>query len=301
MTSSKCQRCGAKSQLFLCQPHIDELRDMFADLPRLAAHLAEAATGQTRLGERSRRTKSDEAPMRVNLKASDLLDHVNATLIRWVRDLCDSRGITYKALRIVHPATVVGDAEPDEVVSEYSTDTAKLAFWLARHVDAVACDESAGDCFDEIHAHIGRILSMINRPVPPRFCGPCPTTDTVDDRRQCGMALMAKRDAIEVRCPQCDSTHNVEELLRRLLAEVDHWRFTRKEILLIMATLGDTLSERTFQQWRAKGTVKPRGWRRPDGRISLTHHGDGDEPVYRLSDIRTAKNRSATPGKAKAR
>lgn len=291
-----CQICSAKSQLFLCRAHTDELRDMCADLPRLAQHLAEAATGQTRLGERSRRASSDEAPMRVNLRASDLTDHVNATLVRWVRDLCDSRGITYRALRIV-PPSFASELETDEVRSEYTGDTAKLALWLAKNVEAIAADESAGECFDEIHAHIGRILAVINRPVPPRFCGPCPSTDPADERRQCGMALMARRDAVEIRCPQCDTTHNVEALMRRLLAEVDHWRFTRKEILLIMSTLGEPLNERTFRRWRSNSLIRPRGWRRSDGRISLTHHHEDDEPVYRLSDVRLAKARSATTGK----
>lgn len=287
-----CQRCAAKSQLFLCTAHTDELRDMLGDLPRLASHLAESATGQTKLGEPSRRAKSDESPMRVNLRASDLLGQVNLTLIRWVQDICDSRGVTYRAPVIV-PLSSDFDLEPGEIRSQYGSDTAKLAFWLATHTDAIAADEAAGMCFDEIHAHIGRILSVINRPVPPRFCGPCPSTSAEDDRRQCGMALMAKREAVEVKCPQCQQTHNVDALMHRLLGEVDHWRFTRKEVLLIMATLGDKLSERTFQHWRKHGTVKPRGYRRRDGRISLTRHGDDDEPVYRLSDVRSARAKVA--------
>lgn len=298
---TQCQICSARSQLFLCRAHTDELRDMCSDLPRLTHHLTEAATGQTRLGERARRTSSDATPMRVNLRASDLIDHVNATLVRWVRDLCDSRGVTYRALRIV-PSSFAAELETNEVRSDYTGDTAKLALWLARNVDAIAADESAGMCFDEIHAHIGRILAIINRPIPPRFCGPCPADDPADARRQCGMALMARRDAVEIRCPQCDTTHNVDALMHRLLAEVDHWRFTRKEILLIMSTLGEPLHERTFQRWRKTSLIKPRGWRRSDGRISLTHHNDDDEPVYRLSDVRSAKARSAsTPRKATTR
>lgn len=290
-TGTKCQHCGAKSQLFLCRTHIDELREMFTDLPRLAAHLAEAATGQTRLGERSRRAKSDDSPMRVNLTASGLLDQVNGTLVRLVRDVSAGRGEPYRA----------GCGATDPAASGYNSDTTKLSLWLAHHVDDLAGVDTAGARFDEIHAHIGRILSVINRPIPPRFCGPCPTVDDQDDRRQCGMALMARRDAVEVRCPQCGETHNVELLLRRLLAEVDHWRFTRKEILMIMDTLGDRLHERTFQRWRKENVIKPRGWRRPDGRISLTNHGENDEPVYRLSDVRAAKGRSVAAGRTETR
>lgn len=282
MTVTECQRCGAKSQLFLCQSHIDELREMLGDMPRLAQHLAEAATGQTRLGEQERRSRSESAPMRINLRASQLLGQVNLTLVRLVQEMCDNRGMTYRAL---------------EVVSDYDGDAAKLALWLARHVDAIAADESAGDCFDEVYAHIAHILRVINRPVPPRFCGPCPSPSVDDDTRQCGTALMAKRDAIEVRCPECKNSHNIEELILRLVNEVDHWRFTRAEILLIMGTLGEPLNERTFQRWRKLGIVKSSGYRRVDGRIAVSNHSDSDEPVYRLADVRRAKAQS-TPGKA---
>lgn len=290
-----CQHCGAKSTLFLCNPHTVELRDMLTDLPRLAAHLAESATGQTRLGERARRGPSEEAPMRVNLRASDLAGQVNATLVRWVQDLCDSHGVTYRAPVIIPPSWASGyEPQPGEILSDYNTDTAKLAFWLAGHAAAIAAGDDAGMCFDEIRAHIGRILAIINRPVPPRFCGPCPAEHPTEHGKQCGMALMASREAADVVCPQCETAHNVEVLLARLLREVDHWRFTRKEVLMIMTILGDKLHERQFQRWRKDGAIKPRGYRRRDGRISLTKHSDDDEPVYRLSDVRSAGRAKAT-------
>lgn len=217
--------------------------------------------------------------MRVNLKASSLLDKVNLVLVRWVQDITEQRGVIYRA----------PNAE--------GTDTAKLALWLGLHVEAAAGGDDAGMLFDEISDLVTAILVTINRPIPPRFIGPCPAAHPDDGQKRCGMALLAKRDAIEVRCPQCDTTHNVDLLMRRLLAEVDHWRFTRKEVLLIMATLGDQVHERTFQRWRKFGTVKPCGYRRPDGRDSFTKRGDDDEPLYRLADVRRAKSKTlATTG-----
>jgi hypothetical protein len=107
------------------------------------------------------------------------------------------------------------------------------------------------------------------------------------------MALMARRDAIDVRCPQCTNTHNVDYLLRRLLTEVDHWRFTVKEVLMIMETLGDPVHVRTFQRWRKLGIVKPAGYKRVDGRVVIkAHQGDSIEPMYRLADVRRAKTKT---------
>ena len=262
---STCQRCGAKSTLFLCNNHTDELRDMFNELPRLASHLAEAATGQTRLGEPARRTRSDEQPMRINLRASDLLDDVNRILVRWVQDMCDSHAVVYRA--------------PDDG----DGDTAKLAIWLGHNVNAIAAGDDAGMCMDEISAAVHRILTTINRPIPPRFCGPCPSPHPDDDSRRCNYQLTARGDAIEITCPQCTNTHNTDDLWQRMLIEVGPMRFTVEEIHAMMSRFGEPLSDRTFRHWRKIGTVKPSGYRRHDGKTTA---------MYRLSDVINAKYRT---------
>jgi hypothetical protein len=259
---SECQRCGSKSQLFLCPNHTDELRDMLSELPRLTRHLAEAATGQTRLGEPARRSRSDEQPMRINLRASDLLDQVNGLLVRWVQGLCESHGITYQAVEIA--------------ASPYDGDAARLAFWLSRNVNAITAGEDAGMCFNEIHAAVHRILSVINRPIPPRFCGPCPSPHPDDQSKRCNNQLTARGGAIDVKCQQCENTHNVEDLWQRMLTEVGPMRFTVEEILTMMSKFGEPLSDRTFRHWRKHGKVKPFGYRRSEGKT---------EPMYRLSDV----------------
>lgn len=292
-----CQRCNAKTaDTYLCHTHTTELADMYHDLPRLTAHLTEAATGQTRLGERSRRTRADDAPLKVNLRASNLLHNTAATLIRHVHQTCQTQHITYRPIRI-RPTTWPHDLEAGEVRSETTGTFAELAYWLAANIGAVTAADTAGDRYNEIHSHIGRILHVLNRPTPPRFCGPCPGANPDDPSRRCEYALNAKRDALEVHCPQCENTWNIDDLLRRLLSEIDHWRFTSNEILMIMDTLGDPINERTFRRWRKANVVRPAGWRRPDGRVTLRAHGN-DEPMYRLSDVRKAKIRPLEKGKA---
>lgn len=267
-----CQLCDAPGDLNLCTPHITELVDMLTDLPRLAEHLAEAATGQTRLGEKARRSRSDEAPMRVNLRASMLSRDVDRMLFRWAVAL-RRRGVIYRA-----------------PVITAATTTARLCCWLADRATDIAGGDDAGDRHQELHAMIGKILRAINRPIPPRFCGPCPAPNRDDPARRCGHALMARREAAQVHCPQCDATHDVDQLLHALLTEVDHWRFTAPEILMIMETLGDPLPDRTFRHWRKTSVIRPTGWRRPDGRVSL-RAGDQFEPMFRLSDVRRARDR----------
>lgn len=314
--SAECQRCGAKSSLYLCGSHVEELREMLTELPRLMTHLEETALGQTRHGSSGRRgQRRDDGPQgdapldafrnltraqaaelerrflaigRVNAKASKLLNQVHLTLVRWAQDLCDSRGVVYVA-PVVLPPDFHGELPTGAFRSPYTGEADRIALWLSQHVSAIAAAAGAGMCFAEFQRCVTEILKTINPPLPPRFCGPCPSPAKDDDRKRCSTALMAKREAVEVRCPQCKSSHNVEYLLSRLLADVDHWRFTRAEVLLIMTALEEPLPDRTFRHWRATGRIKPRGYRRPDGRLTLTRHSDADEPVYRLADVRRLK------------
>lgn len=313
---AKCQVCLGRAQLYLCNQCQIELRTMFTDLPWWVERLAEAAhgghgvrsgadlvkytdeqpavddegfnAGMTKGQQRLERDvaagefKLDKALAAggVNARASRMLDDIQNTLTTIVRDLCESRGVELPPQLATAPRNALLTCR-------------RTSEWLLGHVDVIAGDEGVGQTFAEIRKHTADILHVINPPTPPRFCGPCPSSVDAPhgDCQQrhphpCGNRLMAPRTAIEVTCRACRETHNVERLIKRLLADVDHWRFDRAEILLIMTTLEEPLNERTFRRWRAAGKVRPSGYRRPDGGIGLTRRSDADEPLYRLSDVR---------------
>lgn len=292
---NQCQACTRPANTYLCGTCTTELRDMLTGLPRWLDYLADAVNGQTKLGANDgpKPKGDDEQPMRINLRASGLAAAVHATLVAIVRTVEDSHGMQMKPLR--------ASWSPGRPIT-----TTDLACWLAHHVSALAAHEAAAEHYDDIKRIITDIERRINRPVPPRFCGPCPTQveynhDTSCEHRHphaCGTALMAKREAAEITCPSCKSTHNVERLLQRLLADVDHWRFTATEILMIMRALDEPLNERTFRRWRKDGKVPPRGFRRPDGGIGLTRRTEDDQPLYRLAEVRGQARRDREMVKA---
>lgn len=315
VTDIQCQACGARAvDAYLCRIHAADLRNNLAELagafdPQTGRAtsgwielLADAATGQVRMGsDDSRRGKSDDdGPIRFNDKASRLLEQVRDTLHRWQRDICEQRGIAYQPSRPVRP-NLIGPLRPHEVRGvRYSSHGADLALWLQIHVDAVILSEDAGLCFDEVQSAIASIKVAIDRPNPPRFIGPCPTllderqrhrlrATNQPDRHYCGHPLRAKREAIEVTCEACGETRNVEREMQRLLARIDGYRFTRAEVIDVMAMLGEPLNERTLRRWRQHGKLKPRGYRRPNGRRGLTRHNEDDEPEFLLSDVRKLK------------
>jgi hypothetical protein len=188
------------------------------------------------------------------------------------------------------------------------SDLAGMALWLADNTTGIAArDDQAGQLHAALTRVVARIEQTVNRRVPPRFCGRCTTTITKDGRKQrCELALYARRDAIEVTCPNpdCRTVHNVERLFNQQLAESAYLRFSREELIGnqrtsdgdrywtgLMGELGEFVHWQAFYRWVAPGGVlqRPDGFRRPDGRIGGTRHSPSDVPMWRLSNVRKAR------------
>lgn len=178
--------------------------------------------------------------------------------------------------------------------------TADLALDLAANVHAIARRPDAGQCYAQIRQIVDDIEKVINRPPAPRFCGQC---DTMIERKICGLALYAPRDAIEVTCPNplCRTLHNIERLYNRTLNNADNKTFPR-DVLIgnqrtdaeryttgIMGELGEFVHWQTFNRWIREHQLKPVMWVRPNGRRVFTRHSTDDTPEYRLYDVRKVK------------
>ncbi|TDH48871.1 hypothetical protein E2F47_22155 [Mycobacterium eburneum] len=172
--------------------------------------------------------------------------------------------------------------------------TANLALWLAEHVDTIAADEHADVCYLEIEGIVHDIVRAINRPLPPRFCGPCPAQLDADHDRNCtqqhphacATAITAPRDADNTSCPSCGAIHDPDELERELLKVIESWWMTQNELLLAMESIRQPVPLRTFQEWRKKRKIP-----------SIL--GVDGAPRYRLLDaqrLRQQKTQIATTG-----
>lgn len=315
-------RCGRPAQLFLCEDCTVELGDMLNSLvtggtitetiqsgrtaagrrwwierdrriPGLLEDLADAATGQTRFGQRDRRATTDEAPLRFNSTARQRIADIRAELTTWTQHLSKRIGIAFVPL------------------SPY--DTAGYALWLADHTHDLAGIDDVGRFHQRLRDLIDKAQKCVDCPPSPRFCGQC---DTMIDRKICGLALYAPRDAIEVKCPnpKCRTVHDIEKLYNRTLNSADYKTFPR-EVLIgnqrtdsperyttgIMGELGEFVHWQAFNRWLREKRLKPAMYLRPNGRRGFYRHGDDDIPEYRLSDVRKVKRHMDTKaGKAKA-
>jgi hypothetical protein len=162
-----------------------------------------------------------------------------------------------------------------------------LALWLAHHVETVACDEAAGEIYNDIKTAVDAIERVINRPIPEQFCGTCTTRI---ETTPCDLALYAPREAVEVLCPRCKTTHNIERLFAQTLDDSDDKSFTISELhRTVLPAVREYVPPRTLQHWAARGRLVPTGYDQ-----------DG-EPRFMLADVRRlrdAKTQSAPTGSA---
>lgn len=337
--SAQCQNCTAPSPAaFLCRVCTSDLRAMLRRLaegpyvpanaqgrtrsggrwyierrsPGLIENLADHAVGKSKLGEPSKRTKSDEVPLPFNGRASDLLDGVRNTLSTIVRDVCESRGT------ILPPSLTAAARNGRNNIGVLT----EMPRWLSGQISAISGDESAGQHFADVDRLVKAIERAIDRRTTRKWLGECPTWDE-DTRRACGMDLYACDDAIEVYCRKCRCAHKCARLKLLQQNDLDCKNITWDQVLKAnrMQPEGFRIDERKLRHWRANSKLKIHRFLRPcsclhphakhhrkgcalceceryDGREVINRHSDTDEPLYRWPDVR--KLRTEVP-KRKAR
>jgi hypothetical protein len=319
--SVKCLHCDRKSTLFLCQACVEQLHKTLTDMPWWLDRLAETSIGQARLGEPGRRghraglekyadpkpavdgTEKTEGQRRleqdledaklrarllaqggVNAHASDLFDDVQNMLGSWVRDVCERRGLYW-----VDPS-FIGPLRANEM--RFSIHTASgMAIWLRDRVPALASAECAEECFRDIHNAAERMERAVNKPPEPKTCGPCPTPGEhtnkgfvmAEVRSKCATRLEARANAVDVRCPVCKQTHNVEDLIERLINETHYTCYTIPELCqVVLPRLKEPIPQQTLQRWYAKKLLEPRGHTTTDRGKTI--------PQFMLADVRRVKH-----------
>ncbi len=177
--------------------------------------------------------------------------------------------------------------------------TARMAKWLHRQASNVALQENGAEICDEIEQLFRSITRVVNRPPEPMIIGPCitdPAPDEVltararkgDNATRCGYALMAPSHSGSIVCPQCDTAHEVADVLARNLGELDDRNATVRELVdVVLPRLDEHVPQRTIERWIQNGRVPVRG---------RDAHG---HQMVRIGDVRTV--RADRPRNASAR
>jgi len=320
MANSECKACQRPSQLFLCGDCETELADLLTELitdsrtkhriPGILQDLQDAAAGQTRFGGGNRRDCGDDAPIRFSGRARDILADIRALLVDWASRLAKHTGIVF--------------------VPMDGHDTAAYALWLAHNAHTIAAIPTANRLLKRLRHLTKTARHCVDRPAAPLFCGQCDTM--MPNRKICGLALYAARDAIEVRCPNpaCRTLHNIEKLYNRTLNSADNKAFPKRVLVGnqrtdtpesyttgIMGELDEFVSSGTFDRWLREKRFKPARYLRPcgqctnckarlphlceKGRRGFFRRSDSDIPEYLLADLRKVRRAmERKTGKVKA-
>lgn len=337
---NQCQSCTAPAELWICTQCVTSLK---ADLETLAkgplvasesgierrtqgllVDLEDVITRQTQMGTSGgHRKRGDELPdlfepdaadstaEKVKLtrqgQASELLREARNTLTTIVRDVLETRGVEIRRAFKVVDRDMAGPLLPGwrRAGNDWRPTLPEIANWLAAHVHSLACDESAGQWKRDADGLVRKIEKVIDRPPAPRFCGQC---DTKIDRKICGLMLYARREAIEVTCPNpvCRTTHNIEALYNRWRNAIDYQIVSREEMIGnqraanpelhntgIMGALEEFVQWQAFNRWIRDGHLRPVRYLRPNGRRGFFRHGPEDEPEYRVGDVRRVRRKMA--------
>jgi len=152
-----------------------------------------------------------------------------------------------------------------------------MARWLSLNTTALAADQMAGAYFNDIDNLVSEIERTINRPLQPRYLGNCPHIDA--DRNECKEPVYAKHGEVETTCWKCKTVYNADQLAQRNMSHSNGLHYTAQEILIVMAEMGQPLSERTFRQWRASG------------KITARNEWGSSEPRFWLNDVVKLRNK----------
>jgi hypothetical protein len=150
--------------------------------------------------------------------------------------------------------------------------TAEKALFIAANAHVIANREDAGKCLADARWIVEQIERMVNRPRPKKYCGNCPTT--VEDEERCATPLYAdSHEAVQVTCWRCKCTYVIEDLIKGSLDNARGLLYNEKELLEIMAHIGEHIPRGTWWSWRQRGVI-------------VNKNEWGAEPRYLLEDAR---------------
>lgn len=288
--------------MFLCRQCIHSLQSLLADMPWWLARLDEAAIGATRMSDnggrktarrkdldgdkplsecidplpdnddldKARKARQDKALDRalatggVNAHASRLLTEVAESVTYWCRTVAKHAGHTINT--------------PALASQRLSAVAAVHAAWMAANIGSVAAVDAAADIYGDVETHLGDITAAVNRPIPTRELGPCPSFIHDESGRiesVCGKPLWAPADEPEVYCRRCKTTHATNRLLWARFEEAQREPMTWARLCRVnkMQDHGWQIPLRTLQHWRHTEMLRPVGYA-------------GGEPLYRWDDVR---------------
>ncbi|THV25997.1 hypothetical protein [Glycomyces paridis] len=289
--TTTCTRCGrpVADQALCCGACVDQTAANLSFIEAIADDLETTLTRQDRVSAGSGGRASSEAPLPLNLHASDVGARLRNTLTTWVRLVAEERGVsiedafpdafptlfgptcstgmghwcTHSSCRTIHLTA------PREVTVQ------EMAAWLRTRLGWIAHREWGPDAFDDLSRVAVDLGRAVDSPPPMISLGTCEAED-------CTGELRAHQEASFVKCPACRTSYDVAKRKDRLLGRADHLPRTAASIARILTALGDRDPDGRPIVRELKWVANRVQWKqlRPVGK------DDSGRPTYRLGDAR---------------
>ena len=218
--TAQCLRCQTPSNTTLCTRCTQHTRNTLRGLPRILRHLAEAATGQTQLGDIGRHTPyrhrhelHGDTELAAHIEPlpprnqyghtcdtpdnpddddpTDLYESRRARQQTALRAALAAGGVNERASTLHATITDTLTTWTQDIADTHQLDTTHLkgttdmCVWLAHHIHHIANHPAADELTDELDHHTRHALRILNRPTPPRYIGPCPTPLDATHNNEC--------------------------------------------------------------------------------------------------------------------
>ncbi|MGW9637455.1 hypothetical protein [Nocardiopsis alba] len=240
-----CRLCDSEIDSgVVCPPCVGQLaadlRALWAtgDLHGLDVDLDIAITKQSVFAPSGGGGRPVEAPLPLNLAASDVRADLHSTLATWCRVILDAHG-----------GATLADTIP------------AMAQYLHGQVVVIRTAEWGDECVDELRDAIRRTRRVIDRPMERVFAGTCPT---------CSMPVYGQADRESARCRNAGCGGVVEDVEARREASVQAAKavapdkqLTVAEAAMAARALGRSITDRGIRKAVAEGrlaaaAVKPK-------------------------------------------
>ncbi|WP_026923303.1 hypothetical protein [Glycomyces arizonensis] len=253
--TTTCRRCArpVADGAHCCTPCVHQTEENLDSIAEDVDDLDVTLTRQDRVtAPGSGRHATDEAPLPINLRASDVGHRLRNTLTTWARVIIDERGFQ----------------EPDDDLAEIARFIRGVTGWIARQ-------EWGPECFDDIGRVAVDLARAIDTPPPMIALGTCDADD-------CDGELRAHPEAPWTKCPACRTAYDVAKRRDQLLARADQRRFGAARLARILTALGDRYPD-------GRLIIRPEKWitnRVQWGKLRPVDRDQRGRPLYRLGDAR---------------
>ncbi|MBB4931830.1 hypothetical protein F4561_002650 [Lipingzhangella halophila] len=184
------------------------------------------------------RVRPSEAPLLIDMHASEAATVLRNTLVTWVRVLLED-----------HPTTAPADTLP------------AMATWLEGHAETIRHAPYGAECVDEILAAVHQARRATDRPPERVYAGPCPS---------CGQQIYAPDGHATARCRRdgCDGEIDDPEgrrmtMARQAVEQAPDREVTATEGALAARALGHSITDRWIRKLDEMGRLEPVREKRP--------------------------------------